>query len=97
MRVIERRVVDPKSAVEYPVDAVFVNRRIPALPVVGRFDQRKSQIAQPALVLGQIVIRYRRAGAARGVAADPVMDAVAGQIRLQPAQIADARTAGKSR
>jgi hypothetical protein len=74
--------------------AVFVNHRIPTDSVIGRLDQRKREVAQGALVLGEIVERDWRTGARRGFLTDPGVDVVGDDRLLQPAEIADAGIAG---
>ena len=66
------------------------------MPIVGRLDQRKGEIAQRAFVVGEIVGGDRRADAGRGLLADPGMDIVGDQRVAQSAEIADAGAAGKN-
>jgi hypothetical protein len=52
--VVGRRIDDPQAALKLALLAVFINDRIPAVAIVSRLDQRKSEVAQRALVLGEI-------------------------------------------
>jgi hypothetical protein len=70
---------------------VFENYRIPALAVVRRLVQRECEIAQCALVVGQIV---ERPGTGRSVVADPGVNVVADERRRQAAEIGGAGAAG---
>src|ERR1051326_395257 len=77
------------------VETIFVDHRVPALPIVGGLDRRDRQVAQRAFVLGEPAGRNRRAGAYRGLPPYPVVDVVPDIKPLQPAEIADAGAAGK--
>ena len=82
MRVIGAGVDDPQVAAEVPLLAVFEHDRIPPLAVVWRFDQRKCEIAQRALVLGEIVERNRPAGVQRGFLPNPGVNVIGDGRRL---------------
>src|SRR4029077_11796703 len=68
----------------------------PALPVVRRLDQGKGEIAQRALVVGQIIERDRAADMNRRLLSDPGVNVCVDQRLLQPAEIADAGAAAKN-
>src|SRR5579871_3230501 len=94
MRVIDRRIVDPQFAPERTVKTVFIDHGVPALSIVRRLDQRKSQVAQRALVFGETTGGNRRAGAGCGLPPYPIVDVVPDIEPLQPTEIADAGAAG---
>ena len=68
-----------------PVEAIFARNGIPLLPIIGRIDQRVSEIAQGALIVGQFEFRGHRSG---GIRADPIVHAVAHQRGTDFAEIA---------
>ncbi len=78
---------------ERPLGAVFIDHGIPAQPVVRRLDQRKSQIAQRAFVVGEIIAGARRADAGGGLLADPGMNVIGDEYRVEPAEIGGAGAA----
>jgi len=88
--VIGRRIDDPQVALKLALLAVFINDRIPTVAIVGRLDQRKSEVAQRALVLGEIGERYRRAGARCRLLADPSVNVIGNGRLLDVPQIAEA-------
>ena len=97
MPVVSPDVEGPHFALEFTFDAVLVEHGVPALAVVGRFDQRKGEVAQGALLLRQVVERYRRDRSRRRFLPDPGVDIVGDQDRIQPVEIAEARATSEQR
>ena len=95
VRVIGGRIERPQRAPKAAILAVFEDDGVPALPVVRRLDQGKGEIAQRALVVGQVIDRDRTASLRCGLLSDPGMNIVVDQRLLQPAEIADAGAAAK--
>jgi len=54
--------------------AVFAGDRIPLMAIIGWLDQLEPEIAQLALVVGQLEARAPGLGAKGGVVGDPVVD-----------------------
>ncbi len=95
MRCLGDRVGYPQIAPEFALLAISVDHGISAYAIVCRLDRRKSEVAQSALVVDKIVERDRRAGADRSLLANPGVDIVGDDGLFQPAEIANARAAGK--
>src|SRR5271156_1452677 len=95
MPVIGGRVDYPQTEPELAFYAVFIKHGVPADAIVGRLDQRKRKVAQGALVVGEIVQRDGSTGTRRRLLADPGVDVVGNERRLQPAEVADAGAAAK--
>ncbi len=64
------------------IEAVFPRDRVPFLPVIRGLDQRIGEIAQHALVVRIFETRRRHRARSGRVAADPVVDAVGDQRRI---------------
>src|SRR5271169_4138238 len=84
MPVIGGRVDHPQTAPELAFYAVFVKHGVPADAIVRRLDQRKRKVAQGALVVGEIVQRDGSTGTCRRLLADPGVDVVGDERRLEP-------------
>jgi hypothetical protein len=95
MPVIGGRIDHPQTAPELAFYAVFVKHGVPADAIVRRLDQRKRKVAQSALIVGEIVQRDGSTGTYRRLLADPGVDVVGNERRLEPAEVADAGAAAK--
>ena len=74
--------------------AVFIEDGVPAVAIVRRFDQRKSEVPQRALVIGQSGEGYGAPSMRCGLLTDPGVDVVGDDGGSEPPEIADAGAAG---
>src|SRR3954454_23293531 len=75
-------------AVRRPAEPVFPPHAIEAIAVVRRLDQRKSQVPQPALVVGQREFRGLPTDGAGGITPDPIMDVIVHKLGANTAEVA---------
>src|SRR5580704_19181068 len=74
---------------------VFLKNAVPLMAVIGRLDQRKCEIAERTLVVGQFKLGWKRMTAGDGVYGHEVVHVVAHEIGLRLVEIAAGSTARK--